>query len=351
MRRCVQALRAGALVAGLGILTVVSGFASEVTTILDASNGLRNPYGLCVGPDMTLYVCDIDNHVIHRFASGKFEVFAGTGMKGYSGDGGPPVSAQLNEPYEVRFDSGGNAYWVEMRNHVVRRLSAKDRIVSTVAGTGQPGFSGDGGAANRAQVNQPHSIQFDRKGNLYICDIGNHRIRVVDARSGVISTFAGNGQRQKTKDAAPFADAPLNGPRAIDFDADGNMWLALREGNAIYRLDMREGTIHHVAGTGEKGFKNGPLKTATLSGPKGISAAPDGNIYFADTENHSIRRINRKTGLVETIVGTGESGDGPDGMPLKCKLARPHGVFVATDGTLYIGDSENNRVRVIKTIP
>ena len=321
----------------------------QVTTLLDLDRGLRNPYGLCIGPDRALYICDIDNHVIHRLplnqSDGRAEWFVGTGGKGYSGDGGPPLAAQLNEPYEVRFDRDGNLYWVEMRNHVVRRLSAKERTVTIIAGTGQAGFSGDGGPANRAQLNQPHSIQFDPAGNLYICDIANHRIRKVDARTGILTTFAGNGQRQRPADGSSFVDAPLHGPRAIDFDREGNLWLALREGNAIYKLDLAAGTLHHMAGTGEKGFKNGPAKQATLSGPKGISVGPDGHIYFADTESHSIRRLNSRSQTVELVVGAGKRGDGPDGDPLACKLARPHGIFAAADGVLYIGDSENNRVR------
>ena len=129
-----------------------------------------------------------------------------------------------------------------------------------------------------------------------------------------------------------------------------NMWLALREGNAIYKIDMKRGTIHHVAGTGKTGFSGngGPAKEATLSGPKGISVGPDGNVYFADTESHSIRMIDTKRGTVELIAGTSERGDGPDGDPLKCKLARPHGIFVAKNGDIYVGDSENHRIRVIR---
>ncbi len=321
---------------------------AQVRTLLQARDGLRNPYGVCLGPDAALYVCDIDNHVVHRLVGGKSEVFAGSGAKGYSGDGGAPKAALLNEPYEVRLDRNGNVYWVEMRNHLVRRLSAQDRTVATIAGNGKAGFSGDNGPASRAELNQPHSIQFDRQGNLYICDIGNHRIRKVDAQSGVITTFAGNGQRLKTPDGAAIAGVPLHGPRAIDFDGDGNMWLALREGNAIYKIDMSAGTIHHVAGSGAKGRQDGPAREATLSGPKGISVGPDGHIYFADTESHTIRRVNVQSNSVETVVGTGERGDGPDGDPLHCRLARPHGIFVAEDGTMYIGDSENNRVRALK---
>lgn len=197
-------------------------------------------------------------------------------------------------------------------------------------------------------LRQPHSIQLDTKGHLYICDIGNHRIRVVDLQSGIISTFAGTGEKKSPKDEGRFAQEPLLGPRAIDFDPDGNMWLALREGNAIYKLDLRASTIHLVAGTGATGFRDGPAREALLSGPKGLSVGPNGTVYFADTESHTIRRINPQTGRVETVVGTGQRGDTLSIDPLQCKLARPHGVFVAPDGGIYIGDSENHRVRVLR---
>jgi streptogramin lyase len=233
----------------------------------------------------------------------------------------------------------------------VRKVDAKTGVISTIAGTGgKNGFGGDGGPATAALFNQPHSIQFDRDGNLYVCDILNHRVRRVDAKTGVITTFAGTGTKEATPDGAKFANAPLRGPRAIDFDRDGNMWLALREGNAVYRLDVKDGTLHLIAGTGKTGFtgNGGPAKTATLSGPKGISIAPDGRVFLADTESHSIRVIDPKTGTIDLVCGTGQKGDGPDGDPKKCQLKRPHGVFVDADGAVFIGDSENHRVRVIR---
>jgi streptogramin lyase len=312
---------------------------------------LNNPFGIVRGPDGALYICDMSNHVIRRVdKNGIITTVAGTGRKGYSGDGGPALKAELNEPYEIRFAASGDMYFVEMRNHLVRRVAARTAIISTVAGTGKAGFSGDGNAATNAALNQPHSIQLDSAGNLYICDIGNHRIRKVDSRTGIMSTFAGTGAKSSTKDGAPFAGNPLFGPRAIDFDTAGNAWLALRDGNAVYRLDLKQGTVHHVAGTGKTGFQGngGPAKEATLSGPKGLSIASNGDVYLADTESHSIRMIDSRTGRLDLVAGTGQLGDGPDGDPLSCKMARPHGVFADADGSVFVGDSEAHRVRVIR---
>jgi streptogramin lyase len=313
---------------------------------------LKDPTGVARGPDGAIYFCDTANHRIRKvMPDGKIITVAGTGEAGFSGDGGPATSAKLNEPYEVRFDKAGNVYWVERLSHTVRCLDIKRGIVTTIAGTGTAGFSGDGGPANKAQLNEPHSIGLDQRGDVYICDVRNHRIRKVDMKTSMISTFAGNGERKPTPDGAPFGTSPLHGPRALDFDKDGNLWVALREGNAVLKLDVAKGTAHHIAGNGKKGFigDGGPAKEASLNGPKGLSVAPNGDVYIADTENHAIRRIDGKKGTIHLVAGTGLRGDGPEGDPVQCKLNRPHGVFVASDGSVFIGDSENERVRVIKT--
>ena len=310
-----------------------------------------NPYGLTIGPDGALYVCEIDTHRVRRIdlSDGRISTFAGSGERGYEGDGGPAREAKLDEPYEVRFGPDGACYFVEMKNAIVRRVDLRTGEISTVAGTGQEGFSGDGGPAREATFARPHSIAFDSEGLLYVCDIGNHRIRRIDLSDGRISTFAGTGERAPTPDGATVAGTPLNGPRTMTFDAAGDMFLALREGNAVYRVDMRSGTLHHLGGTGEQGYTgdSGPAKQAKLSGPKGIAVGPDGGVYLADTESHTIRRIDPRSGVIDTIVGFGERRDGPDGEPLECGLARPHGVYVHSDGVVYIGDSENHRVRAL----
>lgn len=312
---------------------------------------INNPYGLVVGPDGALYVCEIGNHVIRRIdKNGTISTVAGNGKQGYSGDGGPATEASLNEPYEIRFDRQGNMFFVEMKNNIVRRVDARTRRISTVAGTGQAGFSGDGGPAAKAELRQPHSIAFDPKGRLLICDIMNHRVRRVDLKTGLIETYAGTGDKGPTPDGAPLKGTPLNGPRAIDLDPVGNLYIVLREGNMVFRIDPKAETIHHVAGTGEKGYspEPGPAKQARLNGPKGIAWSPDGGVYIADTESHTIRRIDLKTGIISTVLGNGERGDGPEADPLQCKTARPHGIFADKKGVIYVGDSEAHRVRVLR---
>jgi sugar lactone lactonase YvrE len=321
----------------------------EVGERLAKETPVGEPYGIAKGPDGALYICEIATHVVRRLdeSTGKITVVAGNGKQGYSGDGGPAIEAKLNEPYEVRFDTAGNMFFVEMKNNIVRRVDAKSAIISTVAGTGKVGFSGDSGPATKAALNRPHSITLDYQGNLYICDIGNHRVRVVHLESGIIETFSGTGARKPTPDGASLKGTPLNGPRALEFDGKHSLYLALREGNAVYRIDLKTKTLHHLAGTGKKGFtgNGGPARLATLSGPKGISISRNGDVFLADTESHSVRVIRASTGILELLVGDGQRGDGPDGEPLKCRTARPHGIFVDALGNVYIGDSEAHRVR------
>lgn len=329
--------------------TGTAGFSGDGGPAVEAA--INNPYGLVIGPDGALYVCEIGNHRIRRIdlKTHVITTVAGSGKKGYAGDGGPALAASLNEPYEVRFDRPGNMFFVEMQNHVVRRVDVKTHVITTVAGTGVAGFSGDGGPANKAQFRQPHSLALDRHGNLLICDIGNHRIRKIDLKMGTIETIAGNGKRLKTEHGAKVDQASLNGPRALALARNGDLYVVLREGNAVYRIDARSEKIFRLAGTGETGYSGdgGPALEARFAGPKGLSLSRDGGLYLDDTENHVIRRVDLKTGLISTVAGTGKRGDGPEGDPLKCAMARPHGVFVAADGLVYIGDSEAHRVRVL----
>lgn len=311
---------------------------------------LNNVFAVARGPDGMLYLCDMENHRIRRVGGdGKIETYVGSESKGYSGDGGPANKARLDQPYEMAWDASLNLYFVELGNHCVRRIDAKSKVITTIAGTGKAGFSGDGGPATSAQLNQPHSLAFDAAGDLYVCDISNHRIRRIDMKTGVITTWSGTGEKKTAPDGSAITGAALNGPRALAFAPDGRCILALREGNAVLVLDPKTNKIKRIAGTGKSGFSGngGPALEATLAGPKCVSLDAQGNIYLADTESHSIRYVDVKMGTVEVLVGNGKKGDGPDGNePLNCQLGRPHGVFVEKDGSVLIGDSENNRVRV-----
>lgn len=314
---------------------------------------IGEPYGLVIGPDGGLYVCEIANHLIRRIdlQTGKTKVVAGSGVKGYAGDGGQATAAQMNEPYEVRFDSKGNLITVEMKNAVIRKVDMTSGVITTIAGTGTPGYSGDGGPATKAQLNQPHAITLDENDNIYLCDIRNGRVRKIDAQTGTIETLIGGGSRPLEPKTVGFEDLQVKGPRALDVAGKDAFVLALREGNAIYRIDLNDSTLTLLAGTGKSGYsgKSLPGPQAPLSGPKGIAMAPNGDIYFADTESHTIRVIRAKNGHVETVVGDGKRGDGPDGdSPLSCRLNRPHGICVDAEGNVYIGDSENHRVRMLK---
>lgn len=328
-----------------------AGYTPEVMAATETP--VSNPYGVVIGPDRSLYFCEVDTGLVRRMDLERptITTIAGTGEKGYSGDGGPATQARLSAPHELRFDRDGHLFVVERDSHVVRRIDRSSGLISTVAGTGTAGFSGDGGPAMQAQLRQPHSIAFDQDGHLLVCDIGNSRIRRVDLRRGTIATFAGTGERGTTPpDASEMAldGTPLNGPRSIDVAPDGMIYLVLREGNAVFRLDAARRRMARVAGTGSTGYTGdgGPALAATFNGPKGIACAADGSLTIVDTENHVIRRVDLASGTITTLIGSGERGDGPDGDPLRCRMARPHGV--CHDGPrLIVSDSENHRIRAL----
>ena len=330
---------------------------STVTTLVGTGSPgysdtqVNNPYGMTIGPDGALYFCDLDNQRVRRLdlKTKRLTTVAGNGERGYHGDGGPAGEASLSAPHELVFDSKGDLYFAERDNHVIRKVDMRTGMISTAAGTGSPGFSGDGGPGPKAQLRQPHSIIRDRDGSLLICDIGNHRIRRLHLDTGIIETYAGTGEPQATPDGAPVRGTPLKGPRTLVLAPSGDLYLALREGNAIYRIDAGTRTLHRLAGTGVTGYSgvNGPALEARLAGPKGLSYSPDNSLYLADTENHVIRRIDLRTGMISTVLGTGKRGDGPEPRPLACELSRPHGVLFA-NGVLYVADSEAHRIRVLR---
>ncbi len=348
-------------------LLVSSASAAEWTVSTFAGNGtlgfsgdggpasaaqINDPYGVVRGPDGAIWFCEHNGHRIRRVApDGTISTVAGTGEKGFAGDGGPAKTAVLNLPHEIRFDAAGNLFIADTGNNAVRRVDAKTGLITTIAGgPAKRGYTGDGGPAAEASLRGPHSIQFDARGTLYICDVGNHVIRTVDPKTGVITTLAGTGKPGPTPDGAPLAGTPFNNPRSLDVDPEGNPWLVTREGNQVFKLDLKAGVIRHIAGTGAAGFtgNGGSAKLATLSGPKGIALDAAGNAWLADTESHTVRVIDAKTGNLELVLGTGQAGNGGEGDPLACALNRLHGVFVDADGSVFVGDSEAHRVRLLR---
>jgi sugar lactone lactonase YvrE len=322
---------------------------------------INQPFGLALGPNESLVVTEVGHHRLRRLdlKTGKLQTIAGTGKKGYSGDGGPAAEAAMNEPYEVRFDRDGNLYVVEMQNHLVRRIDAATSKITTIAGSGTAGFGGDGGPATKAQLRQPHSIALSpdaatSSGYLYIADIGNHRIRRVALKTGVIETIAGNGKAELPRAGGVAAGNAVAGPRAL-FTTGDTLWVALREGHSVWKIDLTKGTWAHVGGTGKRGYggDGGPGTDATFDGPKGIALGKDGSVYVVDTENQAIRRIDAKLQTISTIAGAGPAargfaGDGDDAT--KAKLDRPHGIIVDSAGSVYIADTNNHRVRVISAL-
>ena len=352
----------------LAAFSVATLTAASVSTLIgDGKPGLSdtqvaNPYGLIIGPDGGLYFCDLDNQRIRRLdlKTHKTTVIAGNGKKGYSGDGGPATEASLAAPHELAFDEQGNLYVAERDNHLIRKIDKKG-IISTAAGTGTAGFAGDGGPASRAQLRQPHCVIRDRDGSLLICDIGNHRIRRLDVKTGNIDTWAGTGEQRPTPEGGSIKDSPLNGPRTLTMARNGDLYLSLREANLIYRIDAKNHKLWKIAGSGQTGFSGdggsalnakfggGSVtgNAARLAGPKGLAVTPDLMLYIVDTESHAIRRVDLKKDVITTVLGTGTIGDGPESDPLQCKLNRPHAVLWA-NGVLYVADSEAHRIRIFR---
>lgn len=313
--------------------------------------GVAQPFGVEIGPGGGLYVTEVGNHRVMRvdLKTGQLKTVAGCGRKGYSGDGGPATEAELNEPYEVRFDKSGNMFFVEMQNHLIRSVDAKTGNISTIAGTGERGFGGDGGPATKAKFSSPHSIALDYLGGLYVADIGNHRIRRIDLNTGTVDTIAGTGEKKMPTNGGTAQGKPVVGPRALCIDGE-TMWVALREGHSVWRLSLTTGIWSHVAGTGMKGFSGdgSSAKTATFNGPKGIAVGPKGKVFVVDTENQAIRKIDPKADTIATIAGSGpdqRGGAGDGGSATKAQFDRPHGICVGADGVVYIGDTNNHRVR------
>jgi hypothetical protein len=281
--------------------------------------------------------------------TGIITLVAGTGNSGYSGDGGPALNATFNMPYALTVDTNGDIYVAERRNVAVRKIHGQTGIVTTIAGTGEKGYSGDGGPANKAMLREPNDVYLDGKGGLLIADIQDQRIRRVDLRTGVITTFAGTGEKSRVGDGKRATEASLMGARAVCMDKLGNTYICEREGNGVRKVDAK-GILTTVAGAESiRGYTGdgGPALAASWGAPKAMRCDPRNNIIVVDSENNAVRRIDARTGIVNTIAGGHAGGDGDGGPATAAGLARPHGCGLDAAGNLYIADTHNHRVRVV----
>ena len=244
-----------------------------------------------------LYIAETGNHVIRRIdPSGNITAVAGTGVQGFSGEGGAAVSAQLDSPEGLALDGAGDLYIADTHNHRIRKVAAATRIITTVAGTGAAGFSGDNGAATAAQLDLPTALALDAGGDLYLADSANHRIRRIDAVTGSITTVAGTGMQGYSGDNGPATAAVIDSPTGLAVDAAGNLYLADTHNQRIRRVDAVTGAISTIAGNGVLGFTADGAPGTPLALPQGLSLDAIGNLYFADRANHRIRRIDANTG-------------------------------------------------------
>jgi len=319
------------------------------------SAALRNPYGVALDNAGNLYIADTFNNRIRRVdaTTGIITTVAGTGVAGYAGDGGPAINARLNAPVDVALDAGGNLYIADYVNHRIRRVDASTGIITTVAGTGVAGYSGDGGLANSAWLSYPSGMAFDAGGNLYIADLNNNRVRRVAGGTGIITTVAGNGTAGYSGDGGPATNAWLFGPAGVALDAGGNLYIADLANHRIRRVDGGTGIITTVAGdgTGSYGGDGGPATSAQLNAPYSVALDAGGNLYLADSNNHRIRRVDGGTGIITTVAGDGTGSYGGDGGPaINAQLNTPRSVTLDSFGNLVIGDTGNYRIRRVEKI-
>ena len=311
---------------------------------------LNQPFHCSQDRQGNFYLADTFNQCIRKVAAGTgtTTTVVGNGQKGYTGDGGPATQATLNEPYGVLPDGDGNLFIVDRLNAAIRRVDAKTGVITTYAGNGQKGYSGDGGPAAQATMKEPNAFDFDPQGNLYVADVADNRIRKIDRKTGTISTVCGTGKREFAGDGGPAAQASIQGARAVAFSRDGTMYICEREGNRVRKVDPRSGIITTIAGTGQKGYAGdgGPALQATFNGPKWIHVGPDQLVYVVDTENHCVRQIDPKAGTLRTVAGGHLGPDGDGGPATKAGMDRPHGCWVDRDGNLYTADTNNHRIRV-----
>jgi sugar lactone lactonase YvrE len=282
--------------------------------------------------------------------SGTVRYVIGQGKTGrFGGDGGPATKATLNFPGAVAVDRHGHLYIADTMNHRVRKVDAKTGVITTIAGTGQHRAAGDGGPATAAALNEPAALVVDDRGTLYIADQSNNRVRKVDLNTGIITTVAGTGESGYTGDGMAAVDSGLSGPSGLALGSDGSLYIADTFAGRIRKVDA-SGTISTVAGDGGEYRFSGMANefSTSLSRPYGIALDAEGNLLITDSDSHLLRRWDRKKKIITRQAGSGQAsftGDGGD--PLSGSLNYPFGVLVDGAGNVYIADTFNHRIRMI----
>ncbi len=313
---------------------------------------LNGPFDVAFDAAGNLYFSDTFNNRIRRVdaKTGVISTVAGNGDKGYSGDGDAATAAALNEPYGIVLDRAGNLYTADRLNRRVRRIDAASGVITTLAGTGEAAYGGDGGPAAGAGLAEPNGLAFDAvQRHLYITDVADNRVRVIDLATGTIATFAGTGAAEHSGDGGKATAAGTFGARAVKIGADGTVYILERQGSSLRAVDPKTQIITTIAGTTARGYggDGGPALAVVFDAPKEMAIDRDGSLLIVDTENHTIRRIDRATGIVSNLAG-GRQGTGGDGGPATAAgLDRPHGAVVGPDGAIYIGDTNNHRIRKV----
>ena len=315
---------------------------------------LKSPFGLVETPSGSIVFVEMTGHRVREIDSqGNLKTIAGTGQEGKGGDGGPAAKAEFNGMHALAVSPNGDLFVADTWNNRVRKIDAKSHEISTIIGTGEKGFSGDGGPAKQAKFGGIYSISLTPNGKtMVLADLDNRRVRSVDLTSGIVTTIAGDGTKGVPTDGANAVSSPLVDPRAVAADGEGNVYILERGGNALRVVD-KEGKIRTLVGDGKAGASgdDGPGRLARLNGPKDLTIDQDGSVLIADTENHMIRRYNPKDGKIARLAGTGKKGSaGLKGSPQLAELNQPHGVTVAKDGSILISDSSNYRILRIERL-